>query len=75
LVTVLLVFYFILGDLAILDAVNSVEFDTSPESISETGKIYNSNEPATVYLSRYRKENNICNQHWKKMSAADQLHK
>jgi hypothetical protein len=48
-----------LGDLAILDAVNSVEFDTSSESISETGKIYNSNELATVYLSRNKKKSNI----------------
>ncbi len=32
-------FLFHARDLAILDAVNSVEFDTSRESISETGKI------------------------------------
>ena len=64
--TILLVFLFHAWDLAILDAVNSVEFDTSRESISETGKIYNSNELPTVYLSRNKKKSNICNKHWKK---------
>jgi hypothetical protein len=49
--TILLVFFlFHAGGSCYLDAVNSAEFDTSPESISETRKIYNSNELATVYL-------------------------